>query len=453
MNTLFLKAIESSPIFVIADSDGRYVYVNKQWEELVGLDRSEIIGKRVKDIIPNSKIEDVIKSKEPLITGIYPIYNNETPWYGSYTPIMENGQLIGVSVTTLFTDMELVSGFHKQIQVLKRKIKFYRSKAEQADNRYHLDNFIGKSQLVKDMKTLIRQSAPSPSVMLIEGETGTGKEIVAHSIHQLSKRSNETFIKLNCAAIPSELFESELFGYEEGSFTGSRRGGMKGKFELTNKGTIFLDEINHLPLHQQPKLLRVLQEKEIMRVGGKNSIPVDVRIIVASNISLHSLVKQGLLREDLYYRLNVVKIKIPPLRERKEDIPLICDFLIDQLNNELGSSVTGIDKEVLDIFYSHDWPGNVREMRNVLERACNMLWLGRIRKEHISVDRDDLLPSPNQVTDNFTPSNTDSDRELLISVLNKCRWNKTKAAKLLKISRPTLYKRMEKYSIPLNIDL
>lgn len=293
---------------------------------------------------------------------------------------------------------------------------------------------------------MIRTCARSASVILIEGETGTGKEIVAHSIHHMSGRAQKPFVKLNCAAIPSQLFESELFGYEEGAFTGAKRGGMKGKFELANGGSLFLDEIEQLDLQHQPKLLRVLQEREITRVGGKHPVLVDCRVIAATNVSLQTMMEAGLFRRDLYYRLDVVRLRIPPLRERREDIPLIAEHLIQSINLELGAEITGIDSEVLSELCQYDWPGNVRELRNAIERAINFCWVGQLRREHFGEYRRAFPAEAHRAAAPLDmPAGRDSE---LLQLLEKYRWNKKRVAEVLGISRTALYKRLKKAGIP-----
>ena len=217
-------------------------------------------------------------------------------------------------------------------------------------SKYGIDNIIGISEAVQGLKMEILSAARTSSSVLIEGETAVGKELVAHAIHSLSNRHAGSFVRVNCSAIPENLMESEFFGYESGAFTGAQKGGKAGKFERATGGSLFLDEIGELPLYMQPKFLRMLQEQEIERVGGSQLIPIDTRIIAATNVSLEELVQKRLFREDLYYRLNVVRIRVPPLRERKEDIPLLVEDVINRLNIRLGLEITGVDQEVYDMY-------------------------------------------------------------------------------------------------------
>ena len=300
------------------------------------------------------------------------------------------------------------------------------------------------------MKKAILRAARTVSTVLIEGETGSGKELVASSVHYHSKRSADAFIKVNCAAIPRELLESEFFGYEPGAFTGASKTGKKGKFELAHDGTLFLDEVNQLPLELQPKLLRAIQEREIERVGGAGSIPVDCRIVAASNVSLKDLVASGDFREDLYYRLNVVNIRVPPLRERKEDIPLLADTLLERLNKKMGMAVPGISSHAKENLKRHDWPGNVRELQNVIERAMNMAWSETITWQHLSpyfrmqpeVNLKDMAD-----TMSIRKKKYALEQEAIKEALELTGGNRSRAAELLHISRGMLYKKMKKYGM------
>jgi transcriptional regulator with PAS, ATPase and Fis domain len=288
----------------------------------------------------------------------------------------------------------------------------------------------------------------SPSSVLLTGDSGTGKELFAKAIHFHGNRSSQPFVKVNCAAIPENLLEAELFGYVEGAFTGARKGGKLGKFELANKGTIFLDEIGEMPLPMQAKLLRVLQEGEIERVGGIKTIPIDVRIISATNKDLLSLIKEGNFREDLYYRLNVVNFHIPPLRERKSDIPLLINYIIQQLNKRLGRAILYPTQEAMELLLSYDWPGNIRELVNIIEAAMNFC-------RSSVIDIEDLPFFLNSYKD-YKPYNNSQSLEAkvenaekfqLISVLKQCNGNRKAAAEMLEISRTTLFRLMKKYEL------
>ncbi|MFQ7473199.1 MAG: sigma-54 interaction domain-containing protein, partial [Anaerovoracaceae bacterium] len=307
-------------------------------------------------------------------------------------------------------------------------------------------DIIGKSKAVINLKNTIMRVSESDSTVLIEAETGCGKELVAHSLHNTSRRMNSPFIEMNCAAIPETLFESEIFGYEGGAFTGAQKGGKAGKLEMAERGTLFLDEVDQLPYHMQSKLLRVLQEKEFSRIGGKTK-SMDVRIIAASNKELDTLVKQGKFREDLYYRLNVVRISIPPLRERKEDIPLLTDKFIKDMNFKLGKNVESISSEVMKYFYQYRWPGNVRELMNLIERAMNLCLKSEITMEDLgdfftynkNIDLNDSILYEDHPLEKARKL---AEQDIIFKAIRACGGNKQKAAEFLKISRATLYNKI-----------
>jgi len=289
-------------------------------------------------------------------------------------------------------------------------------------------------------------AASSDSNVLLLGESGVGKEMFAQSIHNASSRSREPFFAINCAALPRELVSSELFGYEEGAFTGARKGGNPGKFELADQGTIFLDEIGEMPLDLQGTLLRVLEEGTIIRLGGREVIPVNVRIIAATNKNLPEEVRRGNFRLDLYYRLGVINIKIPSLRERKGDIPLMVDHFIRIIGPKLGKKINHIEDAAMDIMLNYDWPGNVRELNNVLERAINMT-TGDVLTAEV------LPPEIRKPGPDFMPlwekgfSKDSLEEQLIRNYLHKFQGNKSRVARELGISRSSLYRKLEKYSI------
>lgn len=305
-----------------------------------------------------------------------------------------------------------------------------------------------------ELKEKIISTAKTSSTVLITGETGTGKELVAHAIHNLSSRRKERFIKVNASSFPESLIESELFGYERGAFTGANREGRKGKFELADKGTLFIDEINQMPLSVQPKLLRALQEKEIDRIGGERPISVDVRIIAASNENLENLIKEGQFRKDLYYRLNVISLYIPPLRERIEDLESISRSIIDELNAQLGKSVNDIDDKALEMLKQKKWQGNVRELRNNIERAMNFATGNILRSEDFQWDQSAEtlninLPdlSKTKGAGLIDRARDDAEREVVMKVLEYFNNNKSKAAEYLDIARPSLYRKLKRLGI------
>ncbi|MBI4509299.1 MAG: sigma-54-dependent Fis family transcriptional regulator [Deltaproteobacteria bacterium] len=328
---------------------------------------------------------------------------------------------------------------------------------------------VGDSPGLKQIYAVIEKVADTPSTVLITGESGTGKELVAKALHEHSSRRNCPFIKINCAAIPKTLMESELFGYEKGAFTGAV-GSKPGRFELADKGTLFLDEIGEIPVEMQVKLLRALQESEFERVGGIKTIKVDVRLITATNRDLEKEIKAGNFREDLYYRLNVVPLHIPPLRDRREDIPLLCEHILRKFNERLKKQVDGIDPEALERLINHSWPGNIRELENILERTllfCDspLIRVGDLPPEigvvlsipgaHLATASPSLLPGmtatdrtgPQSLKDIVRAETERVERELIMRALDETSGNVTQAAKLLKISRKSLQMKMKEFGL------
>ena len=347
----------------------------------------------------------------------------------------------------LFKNLEQLNSLTKRVQSLEKELSRYKGEFRERNKAtYTFDSLIGNSLTFLDAKDQAKKAAKSDSNVLILGESGTGKELFAHSIHNDSKRSMGVFIKVNCAAIPAELLESELFGYEEGSFTGAKKGGKIGKFEAADGGTIFLDEIGELPLHMQVKLLRVLQEKEVERVGSTRSIPIDVRIIAATNRNLEEMVEKGEFRLDLYYRLKVMTIVVPKLSERSEDIPKLVHHFLRKYQKLMNKQIEGISDRALRILNSYSWPGNIRELENSIERALNM------------VDEAEMITSdhlPEEIRGYKSPSSTltlnevmeETERHTIINYLELMNGNKSETAKVLGISRTTLYEKMNKYGL------
>jgi len=308
--------------------------------------------------------------------------------------------------------------------------------------KYNFDYIIGESQKIKDAIRLAKKAAQSDSVVLLQGESGTGKELFAHAIHNYSRRKNGPFIALNCGAIPDTLMESELFGYEAGAFTGAKSQGQIGKFELANSGTLFLDEISELPLESQTSLLRVLQDHTITRIGGNKAIPIDVRIIAATNKDLFAEIQKDRFRLDLFYRINVISIDIPPLRERLEDIEILTHHYLTKLGSKLHNSFVKVSPEVKQIFYQYKWPGNIRELINVLERALHLLEEDLILPQHLPLQ---LKNAQDFSKNEFLWEN--AEVKLIKSALIQTGNNISKAAELLGIGRATLYRKMGKYKI------
>ncbi|MBI4208435.1 MAG: sigma-54-dependent Fis family transcriptional regulator [Deltaproteobacteria bacterium] len=332
---------------------------------------------------------------------------------------------------------------------MEQEIHLLRS---EVDQKYQFQNIIGKSPQMQEIFRVIEQVADKDSTVLILGESGTGKELVARAIHEMSSRNDKNFVGLNCAAIPEHLIESELFGHEKGAFTDAFERKM-GQFEAANNGTLFLDEIGDLSLSTQVKILRVLQEKEFHRVGGTTPIKVDVRLIAATNKDLEEAIRQGKFREDLYFRINVVPITISPLRQRREDIPILANHYAELLSKRENGKVRTLSQKAMEVLMSYDWPGNVRELQNVLERTLGL------------VDRDVIYPDdlPPEIREAYRfvkrkesvlegevtmgEAEKEFERELILNALRKSKGIQTKAAQMLGVSRRILKYKMDKYSI------
>ncbi|NQD67500.1 sigma 54-interacting transcriptional regulator, partial [Bacillus haikouensis] len=362
-------------------------------------------------------------------------------------PIIVNGKLKG-SVGVIH-DMSEIQSLTQELDRARRIIRTLEAK-------YMFEDIIGDSE---EMQLAIEQAklgAKTPATVLLRGESGTGKELFAHAIHNASDRKFNKFLRVNCAALSESLLESELFGYEEGAFSGAKRGGKRGLFEEADKGSIFLDEIGELSANTQAKLLRVLQENEIVRVGGTKSISINVRVIAATNVNLEKGIADGSFREDLYYRLNRMPIQIPPLRNRKKDIPLISETLIAKINQDYGRNVDGITKDALKRLMEYRWPGNVRELENVLGRAIIFM---KYNETTIDVHHLPPLESSSRKADEYSmKSRVSADKDLnsqleeyekkiIQEVLEQNNGNKTAAAKTLNVSVRNLYYKLEKYNI------
>lgn len=367
--------LESIDGMLVIDTDERIVFMCKKLMNMVGVESfAQIRGKKLREVIASNLTWRVLKTGERQI-GVTYLVQGYTVVSNSY-PIYRGGKLIGALEYDVFEDADLLLGFLNKMSSQKGLERFGAAVNMRKREKYTLESIKGSSQVMKDIKNEIKLASRSNSTVLITGETGTGKELIAQAIHMAGNRSLFEFVEVNCSTIPPELFESELFGYEEGSFTGARKGGKKGLVHLADKGTLFLDEVGTLPLLMQAKILRFLQEREVRAVGAERSVSLDVRVICATNVNLRELVAAGDFREDLFYRLNVIQIESEPLRNRRSDIPELVNHFIEQLNVSLertlvSDRIRSIDNDALLMLMDYHWPGNVRELHNALERAIN----------------------------------------------------------------------------------
>ena len=434
----------------LLDRDGRYLYVSKPWQEWTRCPAEKAIGRRVDEIVSDTHALLALETGQPIQAR--PVVQDDIPLFTTYIPLRDaKGNVEGLFLYVVFNGVLNAKELIQQAEELRNEVDFYQQElSRERGARYQLDNIIGHSKAITQLKAQIVQASSSASTVLIEGETGSGKELIAHAIHSLSTRRAANFVRVNCSAIPAELMESEFFGYAPGAFTGASKKGKIGRFQLADRGSLFLDEVNLLPATMQPKFLRVLQEREIDPVGGDGVIPVDVRVIAASNIPLEQLVQQGDFRSDLYYRLNVVHITAPPLRNRKEDIPLLVEDIIRRLNNQLGMAIQGIAPGVLELLENYDWPGNVRELQNAIESAMNTTKSFFLQES----DFDRLMLRMNArsrrattgVSEfNLRSNKQDVERSLIRQALQATGGNHAQAARLLGISRTVLYKKLDLY--------
>ncbi|OOM72693.1 nitrogen fixation protein VnfA [Clostridium puniceum] len=437
LNTVIETAYDG---MVIIDKQGIITMMSKAYTEFLGIAREDAIGKHVTEVIENTRMPIVLETGREEVAELHKIKGSYM--IASRIPIIKNGEIIGVVGKVLFRNVRELNSLYKRISVIEKELATYKSKLREFNTaNYSLENIIGESDPIVWAKVIVEKAAHTSSNVLILGESGTGKEIFAHAIHSESNRHEGPFVKVNCAAIPSDLLESELFGYEAGAFTGAKKEGKMGKFEIANEGTIFLDEIGDMPLHMQVKLLRVIQEREVEKVGGLASKKINIRIIAATNRNLEKLVSEGKFREDLYYRLNVVTIEIPPLRERGNDIILISNHLIKKLSFDLDKKVIGISKEAEHYLKTYEWKGNVRELENILERAINIME----DREIINVQdlpKEITGKKPSLVPKKLQDVLAESEKNAIILALRATDGNKTKAAKILDIGRTSLYEKI-----------
>ena len=437
---------------MITDPTGEIIFFSKTYGHFLKIDPRTVIGKHCTEVVENSRMHIVAKTGIPEINHPHRIKGQDM--VVQRIPLKKDGKVIAVFGQVMFKDVRDVHTLARKLNVLESKVELYEKELESLrSSKYTFKNIIGKSEEMVELKRSALKAAKTNAPVLLMGESGTGKELFAHAIHYASERRVYPFIRLNCAAIPKDLLEAELFGYEPGAFTGAGSKGKPGKFELAHRGSIFFDEISDLPLEMQPKLLRVLEEKEVERIGGTRLTKCDFRLIAATHENLEKCVEQGKFRKDLYYRLNVIPIQIPPLRERKEDIPLIAEHLIQALNKDLGTNVKKISPAVFNVFENFNWPGNVRELANILERVLYSIEGDTIQIHHLPLflQRQSLNGRLARLQPALLQDlKEEMEKEALLQAIRLSKDNKNKAARILGIHRTALYKKMKKYQIPLS---
>lgn len=458
-DSFFNKLLDSiSDGILICDKDFVVRKINKAYTDLTGVSSDEIEGIEVSKVRKGAQIPTAVSSGK-VMKNIYRKVGN-TEYFVDLYPIKIKNEILGGIV--LAKDMTEVQNLTKKISDLENK--FYKLKA--SINAHHradksFEHIITVNDKMKECIDIAKKVASNDSNIIIRGESGTGKEVFAQAIHNYSYRRDNPFVAINSAAIEPNLVLSELFGYEDGAFTGAIKGGKMGVFEIANKGTLFLDEIGDLDFEIQSKLLRVLENSEITRVGGHNNIKVDVRIISATHVNLEESVENKRFRADLYFRLNVIPITLPPLRERKEDIPYLVDYLLKNIEKKFRKNIS-IDNRVIDAFLKYNWPGNIRELQNILTFAANMVDDNTINMHHIPLRIIENVGSSNSLkdfgrsisniedVDNLNNAKVSSEKNEIVKALDKYGRNlqgKRKAAELLKISLSTLYNKINQYDL------
>ncbi len=452
---LYRAELENYSEKLVVNSEGRIVFINSRYAEEFGKKPEDVIGTMAEDFFtehgrpPIFELNDFASPYIPYVDRIN---------MADYHPVFIRSPLTdaeGVCRGFMFYDgqewLKRYQNLYDKLNTLESEHQYLHLSKSTPENRH----FIGDSPAIQQLKLEILHAAQNNATLLIEGETGVGKEVVANEVCRASARRDKPYIKLNCAALPQELIESELFGYEEGAFTGARRGGKAGLFEQANGGTILLDEINSLNLPAQAKLLRVLQERVVTRVGGNKTLPLDIRVIAISNRSLEEMVEENSFRGDLYYRLNVLHINVPPLRERSSDIPSLVHFFVRQCNEEMGKHVDKVDPQVYALLKGQYWPGNVRQLQNWVERAMATVWKNTLLPSNFywTQRRQGSVPDDGELNLSAVEGGSLAqmmerlESEIIKTTLRQCEGNKTKAAQLLGISRQMLHRKIRQFHL------
>lgn len=447
----FKRLVDDMQIGVIvSDHEGHIVYINDTYARFLKIVPMAQIGKHATELGVHSRLHIVAKTGKAEVN--WPHQFEDKCFLVHRVPIKEDGEVIAVLGLVLFDSASTASRLAEKVSILESKVNHYENELiSLRSTRYTMESIVGVSGAVNTLKNHAAKAAATNLPVVITGESGTGKELFAQAIHHASARRLYPFLRINCSAIAKDLIESELFGYEKGAFTGAKSTGKPGKFELANHGSVFLDEIGDLPLEMQPKLLRVLEEKEFERIGGTSLITADFRLLAATNHDLEEMLADGLFREDLFYRLNVIALHIPPLRERREDIIPLANHMLRQIAHDSGESKVKIDSQAEDILKKHEWPGNGRELLNVLERTVSYLEGNTIRVCDLPLylyrDKRGLPGSDDTLLKRV---HARAEREAIRYALETSNYNKARTAELLGIHRSLLYRKMKRYHLSLN---
>ncbi len=448
-NGFFKKLLDNMQIgIIVSDADGYLIYINPTYARFLNIDIEQSIGRHATDVVSNSRLHIVARTGQPEIN--FPHKFKNIGYLVQRIPIYQDDKIIACLGLVLFDSALTAADLSKKLVRLESRLKSYQERlASVHTSRYTFDHIAGTSDAVKALKAEAVRAAASNLPVLITGESGTGKELFAHAIHHESARKAYPFVQVNCAAIPKDLLESELFGYEKGSFTGADPRGKPGKFELADMGTIFLDEIGDMPLEMQPKLLRVLELKEFERVGALGLISSDFRVIAATNQNLEQLMQSGLFRPDLFYRLNVISLEIPPLRRRCDDIlPTACHFIRGIVKGPAGKGIR-IRSEAEKALLNYSWPGNARELFHVFQQILHNFTGDTVTVAHlpkyIRNSTDLPLRTHGSTLEEYL---AEAEKHAVEQALLEAGNNKSRAAEILGIHRTVLYRKIKKHSLP-----
>ena len=447
------------PGIIMLDTKGYVIYTNKRHAEYLQIPQDEVLHTHISDITRPNVSDDfieVLQTGKAKLGNIIQAHNRE--YIADQVPLMHQDRIIG-AVGIIHFDINDLDVLTKKMKVVENQLKYYREQLRSLrSSRYSFADILGQSDVIQSAKREAQRAARIGANVLLIGETGTGKELFAHAIHNESPRKSGPFIRVNSAAIPRELLESELFGYESGSFTGGRKDGKKGKFELADKGSIFLDEIGDMPLSMQSALLRVLQEKEVERIGGSKSISVDFRLIAATNKNLEEMIEQASFRKDLFYRLNVVRIELPPLRTWLEDIPILTKVFLKQKSLELGLKKITCSPEAIVVLQQYDYPGNIRELKNILEKSISHTEIEAFLGQSLTISHydislalgDDSLTRADNVPkkrSSLRSLQNDHESTIVKEALSTANGNLSKCAEILGIHRTGVYRKIKRYDL------
>lgn len=435
-------------VVMVIDTDTTIIYANEAYARILGVPVAKVLGRRLDKIEPKAEAINVLRTGKAYQSGGDYLDSLGIDVVGSSFLLYYGKRIIGC--VSIFKNITEVVELNRELQQTKGVAAYLKEQLEQWEQLpLSFKEYVGQNSRLKETLVLAAKVARTDSTVLILGESGVGKDVLARAMHSSSRRKDKPLIKVNCAAIPEDLIESELFGYEEGAFTGAKKGGKLGKFELAHSGTIFLDEIGDMSLTMQAKLLRVLQDKEFERVGGTKSIKVDIRVIAATNRDLESMIQKGTFRLDLYYRLNIVPLILTPLRERKDDILALSKTFLLRLSREVGRELI-LSPRVMSFFQEYNWPGNIRELQNVLEHASIVCSGVSIEIQHLPAR---IIPKTNErVKAKDKPYAVKEilagvEKELILSALDTYHNNRTKAMKALGFSRRVFYDKLTRYGI------